>query len=133
LEEYNDLREQVSLLEDLEDLSWSLPEYSPDNANFTLAEGSHLPEPVKESDKVVSKLPQWVKDIIDKLTEDADDLELFTREINTLVQFMGEKNWGFYLYQKVQQLYSALKNHNCNKNEVVAASKLIVKEAKKYY
>lgn len=133
LEEYNNLREQVSFLEDLEDLSWSLPEYSPDNASFTLAEGSHLPEPVKESNKEVSKLPKWVKDIIDNLTEHTDNLELFTKEINTLVRFMGEKNWGFYLYQKLNRMQNALKNHEYSKNEVVAASKSIVKAAKKYY
>jgi len=133
LEEYNNLREQVSLLEGSEDLSWSLPEYSPDNASFTLAEGSHLPEPVKESNKEVSKLPQWVKDSFDNLVEHADDPTLFTKEINTLVRFMGEKNWGFYLYQKLNRMQNALKNHEYSKNEVVAASKSIVKAAKKYY
>lgn len=73
LEEYNDLREQVSFLEGSEDLSWSLPEYSPDNDSFILVEGGHLPGYVKESNKVVSNLPQWVKDIIGNLTEHADD------------------------------------------------------------
>lgn len=133
LEEYNELREQVSLLEGSEKLYWSLPEYSPDNDSFVLAEGRHLPELVKESNKDVPKLPQWVKDILDNLVEDADDPTAFTKEINTLVQFMGDKNWGFYLYQKVRRMQSALKNHHYSKNEVVAASKLIVKEAKKYY
>lgn len=133
LEEYNDLREQVRFLDGIEDLSWSLPEYSPDNDSFILVEGQHLPEPVKESNGGVEKLPRWVKDIFDNLTEHADDRTAFTKEINTLVPFMGEENWGFYLYQKLNRMQNALKNHNCNKNEVVAASKLIVKEAKKYY
>ena len=133
LKEYNDLREQVSFLEDTEDLSWSLPEYSPENDRFILAEGRHLPGYVKESNKRIPKLPQWVKDILDNLTEYADDPTVFTKEINTLVQFMGVKNWGFYLYQKVQRMQNALKNHSYNKKEAVAASKLIVKEAKKYY
>lgn len=133
LKEYNDLREQVSFLEGSEELSWSLPEYSPDNGSFILVEGRHLPEPVKESNKEVSKLPQWVKDIFDNLVEHADDPTLFTKEINTLVQFMGEKSWGFYLYQKLNRMQNALKNHEYSKNEVVAASKSIVKAAKKYY
>lgn len=133
LEEYNGLREQVSLLEGSEDLSWSLPEYNSDNDSFVLAEGRHLPEPVKESNKDVAKLPQWVKDIFDTLVEHADDPTLFTKEINTLVRFMGEKNWGFYLYQKLNRMQNALKNHDFSKNEIVAASKLMVKEAKKYY
>lgn len=133
LEEYNGLREQVSLLEDHEDLSWSLPEYSPDKDSFILAEGCHLPELVEESNKDVAKLPQWVKDIFDSLVEHIDDSTLFTKEINTLVQFMGEKSWGFYLYQKLNRMQNALKNHDCSKNEIVAASKLMVKEAKNYY
>ena len=128
LEEYNDLREQVNLLEGHEDLSWSLPEYDPDNDSFTLVEGSHLPE-----SKDVPKLPKWVKDILDNLAEDADDPTAFTKEINTLVQFMGDKNWGFYLYQKVRRMQSALKNHHYSKNEAVAAAKSIIKEAKKHY
>lgn len=133
LEEYNGLREQVSLLEGSEDLSWSLPEYTLDNDSFVLAEGRHLPEPVKESNKDVAKLPQWVKDIFDSLVEHTDDSTLFTKEINTLVQFMGEKRWGFYLYHKLNRMQNALKNHEYSKNEVVAASKSIVKAAKKYY
>ena len=133
LEEYNDLREQVNLLEGSEKLSWSLPEYNPDNDSFILVEGSHLPELVKESNKEVAKLPQWVKDVLDSLTEDADDPTVFTKEINTLVQFMGEKSWGFYLYQKLNRMQNALKNHDYSKNEIVAAAKLMVKEAKNYY
>jgi len=133
LEEYNDLREQVNLLEGHEDLSWSLPEYNPDNDIFTLAEGRHLPGYVKESNKVVAKLPQWVKDILDNLTEHVDDSTLFTKEINTLAKFMGEKHWGYYLYQKLHRMQDYLKNYPYNKNEVLASSKLIAKEAKKYY
>lgn len=133
LEEYKGLREQVSLLEGHEDLSWSLPEYNPDNDSFVLAEGRHLPELVKESNKDVAKLPQWVKDVLDNLTEDVGEPTMFTKDINTLVQFMGDKNWGFYLYQKVRRMQAVLKNHHYNKNEAVASSKSIVKEAKKYY
>ena len=95
LKEYNDLREQVSFLKGIEDLSWSLPEYNPDSDNFILVEGRHLPGYVKESNKRIPKLPQWVKDILDNLTEYADDPIVFTKEINTLVQFMSVKNWGF--------------------------------------
>lgn len=133
LEEYNELREQVSLLEGSEDLSWSLPEYNSDNDSFVLAEGRHLPEPVKESNKDVAKLPQWVKDIFDSLVEHTDDSTLFIKEINTLVQFMGEKSWGFYLYRKLNRMQKLLDNYPYDKNEIVAASKLMVKEAKKYY
>jgi len=133
LEEYNDLREQVSLLEGHEDLSWSLPEYNPNSDSFTLVEGHHLPEPVKESNKEIAKLPQWVKGILNNLTEDVDYPTVFTKDIETLVRFMSDKNWGFYLYQRVRRMQSALKNHHYSKNEAVAASKLIVKEAKKYY
>lgn len=133
LEEYNDLREQVSSLDSLERLSWSLPEYSPDNDSFILVEGSHLPGYVEESNKEASKLPQWVKDIFDNLIEHTDYLTVFTKEINTLVQFMGDKNWGLRLYEKLRQLQDALKKHPYNQKEAVASAKLIVKEAKKYY
>lgn len=133
LEEYNDLREQVSFLEGLERLSWSLPEYSPDNDSFILVEGGHLPGYVKEFNKRIPKLPQWVKDIFDNLTEHADDPTVLTKEINTLVQFLGEKDWGYNLYKKVRQMQVALKNQPYNKKKAAAASKLIVKAAKKYY
>ena len=133
LKEYNDLREQVSFLEGLEDLSWSLPEYSPDNDSFILVEGRHLPGYVKEANKRLPKLPQWVKDICDNLTEHADDPTVFTKEINTLVQFLGNKSWGYDLYKKVWRMQIALKNQSYNKKKAAAASKLIVKEAKKYY
>lgn len=134
LEEYNDLREQVSSLKGLEKLSWSLPEYNPDNNSFfILVEGRHLPGYVKESNKRIPKLPQWVKDIFDNLTEHADDPTVLTKEINTLVQFLGEKDWGYNLYKKVRQMQVALKNQPYNKKKAAAASKLIVKAAKKYY
>ena len=56
LEEYNDLREQVNFLDGIEDLSWSLPEYNPNNDSFTLVEGHHLPGFVKEPNSRVDRL-----------------------------------------------------------------------------